>query len=106
MFFIARRHPNSGGILKRNWQRTNEPLLKFGKEFSFVITSYNVLCQQTLERTIDMYRTCATEWLRWEYRWNLLQKEIQNLKSDIFCFQEVEEKYYDSHFKTLMDNLG
>ena len=61
------------------------------KKFTFV--SYNILADCHAQRS--PYGWTTKEYLAQTFRHDLLLKELNNLDSDIVCFQEVGTAYYD-----------
>lgn len=39
----------------------------------------------------ELYRSVPFALLHWSYRWRLLLNEIEHLKPDILCLQEVDQ---------------
>lgn len=106
--------PCEVGGLRRYWialkttkSSQNSPrfVTKGGYE-KFTVCSYNVLCQSTLHETPHLYTHCFPQYLGWNYRWQLMQKEFSVLDADIFCLQEVEEEYYESHYLQFFHSRG
>lgn len=56
------------------------------------IVSYNVLANKYAMSGYHDY--CPQEYRRWDYRLPRLCQEISNLKGDIVCLQEVEDKVF------------
>ncbi|TKR61371.1 hypothetical protein L596_028489 [Steinernema carpocapsae] len=72
------------------------------------VCSYNVLCQPTIEKTKYLYRHLdgRNTYLRWEYRWSLMKRELFQLQADIFCLQEVFYLHYQTEFLLLFERMG
>ncbi|XP_045596757.1 uncharacterized protein [Procambarus clarkii] len=64
----------------------------------FTILSYNVLAQALLTDNMSLYKCCEEEHLSWDYRWALLQHEINDLDPDVLMLQEVQASHYHSHY--------
>ncbi|CAI4222678.1 unnamed protein product [Auanema sp. JU1783] len=72
------------------------------------ICSYNVLCQLTIETTRHLYKHARNtpDVMKWKNRWQLMQKEIERIDADVFCFQEVQYDHFSSHFNPLLAGCG
>ncbi|XP_050702569.1 protein angel homolog 2-like isoform X2 [Eriocheir sinensis] len=69
-----------------------------GGAVPLTVLSYNVLAQSLLRGNAGLYRGCDEAHLTWEYRWALLQHEVESLDPDVLLLQEVEAAHYHSHF--------
>lgn len=91
-FLVAYSSP---GILKRAYVANPTVLadsVAAGKSFSVV--SYNILAEcHRIES--GGYGYTAAEFLGQEYRHGLLMKELQYLKGDVVCLQEVSPAYFN-----------
>uniref|UniRef100_A0A8D9BSX8 Protein angel homolog 2 n=2 Tax=Cacopsylla melanoneura TaxID=428564 RepID=A0A8D9BSX8_9HEMI len=56
------------------------------------IMSYNILSQVLLEKHTELYIGNNRKYLEWEYRKQLLYKELRDSNVDFLCLQEVEEE--------------
>ncbi|CAA0818397.1 Carbon catabolite repressor protein 4 homolog 5 [Striga hermonthica] len=65
-----------------------------------VIVSYNILAAENARNHPELYRDVRPKHLDWEYRKNILCKEIKKYQASVLCFQEVD------HFDDLNDCLG
>uniref|UniRef100_A0A8R1HL87 Endo/exonuclease/phosphatase domain-containing protein n=1 Tax=Caenorhabditis japonica TaxID=281687 RepID=A0A8R1HL87_CAEJA len=74
----------------------------------FIICSYNVLCQKTIERTSYLYRHLqgSEDFLDWNYRWNGLKSELSTFNADILGLQEVQAEHFEQYFEPFMRGLG
>lgn len=70
------------------------------------VLSYNVLAQSLLRDNPGLYRGCEEEQLAWEYRWALLQHEVEGLQPDVLLLQEVEARHYHSHYLPWLTSRG
>ncbi|CDW57015.1 protein angel 2 [Trichuris trichiura] len=73
---------------------------------AFTLCSYNVLCQDTMERTMYLYHLCRESEIQWAKRWHALSQEFVHLDADIFCLQEVQADQFDSYYEKLFNQLG
>lgn len=74
------------------------------EEDPFTVMSYNVLCKNYASKQHYGY---VPMWaLSWEYRRDLIIKEILSYMADIICLQEVEFDKYESFFHTQLSSLG
>lgn len=96
----------------RRWEMTN-----LGKcvmtgnairptDTTFTVMSYNVLAQTLLTDNMYLYQYCEEDYLKWKYRWTLLQYEIQNLNPDILMLQEVQASHYHTQYLPWLKHQG
>jgi len=52
------------------------------------------------------YGYCPDKYLDWNYRKNLLIREIQVMNPDVACLQELEKKQFETFFKRKLSKLG
>lgn len=71
---------------------------------NFTVLSYNTLCQHYA--TPKMYKFTPSWALQWDYRKNLLEKEVLNYNTDIVCMQEVETKTFQEFWLPVMTANG
>ncbi|KAE8726591.1 Carbon catabolite repressor protein 4-like protein 5 [Hibiscus syriacus] len=64
-----------------------------------VIVSYNILGVENVEKHPDLYLNVPQKFLEWDWRKDLICKEVNCYNADILCFQEVDR------FKDLDDLL-
>lgn len=88
--------PN-GREFQRNWCSTS-----YGEHFQynkssqpFILMSYNILAQDLLEAHSNLYQECDAASLKWNHRLRCLKCEIESIKPDILCLQEVQESHLD-----------
>lgn len=72
---------------------------------SFKLTTYNILSQDLIELNRQLYKDCVSEDIEWRNRFNLLQEELSQFKSNIICLQEVNEDNYDDEIGPLLQSL-
>lgn len=65
---------------------------------------YNVLCDKYA--TVNQYSYCPSWALNWEYRKNLIIKEIRTYEADIVTLQEVETEQFRTMFQPELKQLG
>lgn len=70
----------------------------------FTALSYNILCDSYA--TPSLYSYCPSWALDWNYRSQLLYKEICKYNTDIICLQEVSQLKYEMFFKQKMKKKG
>uniref|UniRef100_A0A8R1DX84 poly(A)-specific ribonuclease n=1 Tax=Caenorhabditis japonica TaxID=281687 RepID=A0A8R1DX84_CAEJA len=71
---------------------------------TFTVLCYNVLCDKYA--TVNQYSYCPSWALNWEYRKNLIIKEIRTYEADIITLQEVETEQYRTLFLPELKTLG
>ena len=71
---------------------------------AFTLMSYNTLCQHYA--TPKMYKFTPSWALQWEYRRELLEKEVLNYSTDVICMQEVETRTYMEFWAPLLAQKG
>ena len=70
----------------------------------FKVTTYNVLCDMAIHS--GSYEYCPKEHRYMATRHKHIMKDICYKKSDIVCFQEVEEKHWKDFLKADLDKEG
>lgn len=55
------------------------------------VLSYNILAQTLLERHTELYTGSNEIYLNWEFRKQLIYRELRDSLADVICLQEVEE---------------
>ncbi|KAK7107933.1 uncharacterized protein [Littorina saxatilis] len=70
----------------------------------FSVVTYNILAE--CHRTNTNYSFTPTVFLTQEYRHSLMMKELQYLKGDIVCLQEVGPAYFNTTLLPAMRSLG
>jgi mRNA deadenylase 3'-5' endonuclease subunit Ccr4 len=74
-----------------------------GKQNQVSIVSYNVLCDKF--STSQKLPNVAAPFLSFDYRWQLLARELSEFDADIICIQEAPIDRWDD-LKNYMANLG
>lgn len=74
------------------------------KKNRFTALSYNILCETYA--TPSLYSYVPSWALDWNYRSQLLLKELFNYNTDIICLQEVSRVKYEVFFKEKMKERG
>jgi len=78
---------------------------KTSKEIcSFRVMTYNLLAQSGLRR--DHFEYTSNQCLKWNYRKNLLLKQLATAEADIICVQECDEDKYNTFWKSEMQKHG
>lgn len=95
---------NNGNFLETEKNLDDENFNDNNNSDTFTIMSYNILCQHYA--TSSMYKYTPAWALDWDYRKNVLQEEISNLKTDIICMQEVETRAYHEFWLPFMLKRG
>ena len=99
-----------GGL--RRWQPS-----AFGKDmmagqmdgFNLRVLSYNVLAQNLLQGHPYLYRNSPDFCLKWDYRWEGIRREVDDLRPDVVCLQEVQMEdpnYFDSSYTPFFSQRG
>eukprot|EP01118_Nematostelium_gracile_P011064 TRINITY_DN3893_c0_g1_i1.p1 TRINITY_DN3893_c0_g1~~TRINITY_DN3893_c0_g1_i1.p1 ORF type:complete len:317 (+),score=72.69 TRINITY_DN3893_c0_g1_i1:38-952(+) len=71
---------------------------------SLSIMQFNVLADAYALDTPDINAYCDSKYLVWEYRSELIVKEIEQYGADVVCIQELD--HFDDFLKPRMENLG
>uniref|UniRef100_A0A3Q0RET2 Angel homolog 1 n=1 Tax=Amphilophus citrinellus TaxID=61819 RepID=A0A3Q0RET2_AMPCI len=101
-------------VMWRLWVKMDESatsaesaMIPFTKaSMDFTVMSYNILAQDLLEANQELYTHCPLEVLDWNYRCNLLLKEIEKWLPDILCLQEVQENHYHEQLHPALSQMG
>nr|XP_025037768.1 protein angel homolog 1 isoform X1 [Pelodiscus sinensis] len=99
-------------ILWRDWEdlsaQTADPDLgsENGPLFEFRVMSYNILAQDLVEQSPDLYLHCQPDILDWSYRLPNLLQEIQHWDPDVLCLQEVQENHYCEQLEPTFRMMG
>ncbi|KAE9553109.1 hypothetical protein FO519_003662, partial [Halicephalobus sp. NKZ332] len=78
----------------------------------FRLISYNVLCQWSMDNNpylyehLEHFNQGVGGSQIWAERWKPLKNELQSLKGDIYCLQEVECEVYNDCFLALFNSMG
>ncbi|XP_055594848.1 protein angel homolog 2 isoform X2 [Uranotaenia lowii] len=78
----------------RKWQRvstTSANDIRGPDDVPFTLMSYNILAQDLLEMHPDLYNNHDQAALSWAHRYDRLIAEINLVKPDILCLQELQE---------------
>ncbi|KAK6165879.1 hypothetical protein SNE40_022702 [Patella caerulea] len=82
---------------------------KEAEKESLRVVSYNILADvyadSDFSRT-ELFPYCPPYALNYDYRKQLLLKEITGYNGDIVCLQECDRRYFESDFKPALDLLG
>lgn len=106
---VLKMRANCYGILPREWVPIHQPGNKYNvknirltncNKF-FRLLSYNILAQDLLIEHMQIYSGIKYHLLLWQHRLRRLKNEINKLRPDILCLQEVQ---YD-HLKGLVSEL-
>jgi CCR4-NOT transcription complex subunit 6 len=71
---------------------------------SFTVLDYNVLCQHYA--SARMYSYTPSWALSWDYRKDVLKKQILECDADVICLQEVETQLFEDYWLDLMAERG
>ncbi|XP_010021273.1 PREDICTED: protein angel homolog 1 [Nestor notabilis] len=99
-------------ILWRDWENLSvkpcelEQVSKNTPLFEFRVMSYNILAQDLVEQSLDLYLHCHPDILNWNYRLPNLLQEIQHWDPDVLCLQEVQENHYWEHLEPIFKGMG
>ena len=75
-----------------------------GKQESFTVLSYNILCAQFAPGTTYKY---TPSWaLDWSYRKQTILQEIINASADVVCMQELDGQQYAEYFHPQLKQHG
>lgn len=80
----------------RPWLPKLEPTRNHHVSNVFTVMSYNVLCDKLASR--QLYAYCPSWALSWDFRKNIIMKEIKQYDADIICLQEVESGQFEAFF--------
>ncbi|XP_074852832.1 protein angel homolog 1 isoform X1 [Carettochelys insculpta] len=99
-------------ILWRDWEDLSSQLVvpELGSDngplFEFRVMSYNILAQDLVEQSPDLYQHCHPDILDWSYRLPNLLQEIQHWDPDVLCLQEVQENHYWEQLEPTFRMMG
>lgn len=83
---------------ERAWHQFEEVSSESSQEAdTFKVIDYNILCERYAPKA--KYGYVADEVLSWKYRRQLILEEINSLKADIICLQELDKQSYDEFFR-------
>ncbi|XP_012859197.1 protein angel homolog 1 [Echinops telfairi] len=77
-----------------------------GPQFQFTLMSYNILAQDLMQQSSELYLHCHPDILNWNYRFANLMQEFQHWDPDILCLQEVQEDHYWEQLEPSLRMLG
>ncbi|XP_028895675.2 protein angel isoform X1 [Zeugodacus cucurbitae] len=87
----------------RRWERVkSEAETSIGNSKTFTLLSYNILAQDLLAEHLHLYIGIEPSMLRWDHRLFRLREEIQYVKPDILCLQEMQF----NHLKNLVKHIS
>ncbi|XP_062492082.1 protein angel homolog 1 isoform X2 [Pezoporus occidentalis] len=99
-------------VLWRDWEDLSikpcelEQVSKNTPLFEFRVMSYNILAQDLVEQSLDLYQHCHPDILNWNYRLPNLLQEIQHWDPDVLCLQEVQENHYWEQLEPTFKRMG
>lgn len=88
-------------------QQANEPtgnLFKLSREPEFTVISYNVLCDRMVSK--GMFPSSPEIALDWQYRRELILRQLLEFNADIIALQELEFQHFEEFFKLELGHLG
>ncbi|XP_055394711.1 protein angel homolog 1 isoform X1 [Bubalus kerabau] len=77
-----------------------------GPQFQFTLMSYNILAQDLMQQSSELYLHCHPDILNWSYRFANLMQEFQHWDPDILCLQEVQEDHYWEQLEPSLRMMG
>eukprot|EP00069_Balaena_mysticetus_P000340 bmy_03500T0 len=77
-----------------------------GPQFQFTLMSYNILAQDLMQQSSELYVHCHPDILSWNYRFANLMQEFQHWDPDILCLQEVQEDHYWEQLEPSLRMMG
>ncbi|XP_014094846.2 protein angel [Bactrocera oleae] len=87
----------------RRWERVkSETETTIGNSKTYTLLSYNILAQDLLTEHLYLYVGVEPSMLRWDHRLLRLTEEIQYIKPDILCLQEMQF----NHLKSLVKHIS
>ncbi|NWH81813.1 ANGE1 protein, partial [Piaya cayana] len=99
-------------ILWRDWEDLSvqpcvlEQVSENTPLFEFRVMSYNILAQDLVDQSHDLYLHCHPDILNWNYRLPNLLQEIQHWDPDVLCLQEVQENHYLEQLEPTFKEMG
>ncbi|XP_052889321.1 protein angel [Anopheles moucheti] len=72
----------------------------------FTLMTYNILAQDLLNSHVALYNEHDPQALPWKHRSKRLMAEIDTVKPDILCVQELQESHADSFRSGLKQDYG
>ncbi|XP_058834341.1 protein angel homolog 2 [Topomyia yanbarensis] len=77
----------------RNWQTVSSSVRCCPNDVKFTLMSYNILAQDLLELHANLYDLHDRVALSWPHRYDRLIAEINLIRPDILCLQELQEDH-------------
>lgn len=77
----------------RRWRNTPAMVRRGPDDLPFTFMSYNILAQDLLEMHEDLYDQHDAVTLSWSHRYDRLMSEINFIRPDILCLQELQEDH-------------
>lgn len=85
-----RKKPELGAAYEqRRWNYSTRDFSSYRDRV--VIMSYNILGVENASKHPELYSNVLPKYMRWDYRKQLLRKEIKAYEPGIMCFQEVDQ---------------
>ncbi|XP_069064535.1 protein angel homolog 1 [Pleurodeles waltl] len=75
-------------------------------QFEFTVMSYNILAQDLVQQSPELYLHCHPDILSWDYRYQNILQELQHWDPDILCLQEVQENHYYDQLQPVLESMG
>uniref|UniRef100_A0A158R4G1 Endo/exonuclease/phosphatase domain-containing protein n=1 Tax=Syphacia muris TaxID=451379 RepID=A0A158R4G1_9BILA len=100
---LSKQTAKDFGHLIRRWEKIK---LNDDEKVWFRVCSYNILCQDVMEKTGFLYkhlRNCTASWVT---RSKLLTKEFAMIDADILCLQEVQNLRYIDFYQPFFEAMG
>ncbi|KAI8867930.1 hypothetical protein GQ42DRAFT_164478 [Ramicandelaber brevisporus] len=89
----------------REWHQLGSSInSEHGESDLLTMVTYNVLSERMA--TPSQYGYVPVSVLSWEYRRDMIMKELAAYNADIVCLQEVESAQYNEFFKDAMRKIG
>lgn len=87
----------------RRWEQVKSEMdMASGNNKTYTLLSYNILAQDLLTEHLYLYIGIEPSMLRWDHRLFRLKEEIQYIKPDILCLQEMQF----NHLKSLVKHIS
>lgn len=104
MYYLCEMCPVGPPPDDREWATIFEYSNTEAVGYPFTVFSYNVLSRSYASK--QHYGYVPTWVLSWDYRKDLILREIASCMSDIICLQEVELDKYENFFKIQLSSIG
>ncbi|XP_062558710.1 protein angel homolog 2 isoform X2 [Armigeres subalbatus] len=79
----------------RKWVKLQSAPRRSPEDFQFTLMCYNILAQELLEMHEDLYDRHDQVTLSWPHRYDRLLSEINMVRPDILCLQELQDNHKD-----------